>query len=410
MICAMLLRLLKLETEFQTAALRLPGLLVLALFVACGGKHFSASPDASDVAGSGGSSASAGAGDTTALGGDSGSSSGDAGSSSGGEDTGGTGATGGANPTAGSAGKGATGCAACTAGMYCQDGVNKCRPCSDFSRLEFAAPEPLSTLSHGPGSVERFPRSAGTGSALFYTEDGVARRAIWYTAAPTSGIGDAIQGSSGALLGNDSGPLLAPGFADKNFFFDRAQVVTDLRKIMVGNWSGGTLSLVTPATEPTNVDGSSDYSFAAAPSAGHAYWMSTRSGAPQLIWESINEMPMVPPDVLPLKIRIGGNKGCDRLGDDATPWVNLAGTLLLFSAESMADTCQPNDSHAHDLFAVPLAKTGLPASAAIPLSALNNTGGGSDETDPSLSPDSCSVYFASDNGTGNYDLYRAARN
>jgi hypothetical protein len=275
--------------------------------------------------------------------------------------------------------------------------------------LEFAAPEPLSTLSTS-SYVERFPRSSGTGSALFYTQDGAAGREIWYAAAPTSGVGVSLRDSASPALGTDSGPLLAPGFLEKNFFFDRSQAVTGRRKIMVGNWSGGALSDVVAAAAPANMAGADDYSFAAAPSAGHAYWMSTRNGSPELIWESINETPMVAPDLLPLKIRIGANADCDRLGDDATPWVNLTGTLLLFSAESMADTCEPNDSHAHDLFAVPLAKSGLPASAAIPLSALNNTGGGSDETDPSLSLDACSIYFASDNGTGNYDLYRAARN
>ncbi len=117
---------------------------------------------------------------------------------------------------------------------------------------------------------------------------------------------------------------------------------------------------------------------------------------------------MLPPRELGLKIKIG-SADCDRLGDDATPWVNLNGTLLLFSAESMSDNCQPNDSNAHDLFAVPLAKDGTPTRSAIPLSALNNAGSASDETDPSLAPDSCSIYFASDSGTGNYDLYRAAR-
>ena len=402
----MLVRLLKLDSGFQPAALRLTGLLVLTVFAACGGKQFSASPDSSELAGFGGSSA--GAGDAPAMAGESGNSGGDAGGESGGES--GLGGSSGANASAGGAGKPATGCGSCGAGTYCQNGANKCRSCADFSRLEFAAPEPLSTLSHAAGSIERFPRSAGNASSLFYTEDAVTHRELWYAAAPTSGIGSALQDNSSPLLGNDSGPLLAPGFVDKNFFFDRVQLMTGLRKIMVGNWSAGALTQVTAATEPTNMAESDDYSFAAAPSAGHAYWMSTRSGTPQLTWESIAEMSMAAPDVLPLKIKIGANADCDRLGDDATPWVNLAGTLLLFSAESMSDTCEPNDSHAHDLFAVPLAKSGLSASPAIPLSALNNTGGGSDETDPSLSPDSCSVYFASDNGSGDYDLYRAARN
>jgi hypothetical protein len=139
--------------------------------------------------------------------------------------------------------------------------------------------------------------------------------------------------------------------------------------------------------------------------------MSTRNGTAQLIWESVNETPMLPPDVLPLKIKIGSNANCDRLGDDSTPWVNLTGTVLLFSAQSLDDTCTPNDSTARDLFAVDLDKmTGLPKQAAIALSSLNNTGGRSDETDPSLSADACSIYFASDNGSTDYDLYRATRN
>jgi hypothetical protein len=401
----MLFRLSKLDSDFQPAARRLSALLALTVCVACSGKQFSASVSASGGASAGGSTA--GAGDTPSVGGDDGSSgsSSDAGSSSGGsEEVGGAGGTSG---NAGGAGKGPTGCASCTAGMYCQASVNKCRSCADFSRLEFAPPEPLSTIS--AGKVERFPRSAGAGSALFYTEDSAAERAILYASAPTSGVGVPLADGSSTPLGNDSGPLLAAGFVEKNFFFDRTQV-NGRRKIMVGNWAGGILSDVVAASTPTNMAGADDYSFAAAPSAGHAYWMSTRNGSAQLIWESINETPMVPPDVLPLKIRIGANADCDRLGADATPWVNLAGTLLLFSAESMADTCEQNDSHAHDLFAVPLAKSGLPASAAIPLSVLNITGGGSDETDPSLSPDSCSIYYASDSGTGDYDLYRAARN
>jgi hypothetical protein len=360
---------------------------------------------------SGGTAGAAGssAGDSSGNGGDSGSND-DAGgdnSSGGAGDTGGSigkAGSGGALASAGSGGKPATTCTSCGAGMYCQEGTTKCRSCADFSRLEFAAPQLLSTLSHTPTSVERFPRSAYSGSALFYTVGAPDSRTLWYTAAPTSGIGSAVSEA-----GNDSGPLLAPGFAEKNFFFDRADAVTGLRKIMSASWSAGIISDPTFASTPTNIAGSSDYSFAAAPTAGHAYWMSTRGGMPALYWESINETPMLPPSELPLQIRIGATLDCVRLGDDATPWVNLAGSLLLFSAESMDDTCMQNDSHAHDLFAVPLAKSGLPASPAIPLSALNTTGGGSDETDPSLSQDACSIYFASDSGTGNYDLYRAAR-
>ena len=50
-----------------------------------------------------------------------------------------------------------------------------------------------------------------------------------------------------------------------------------------------------------------------------------------------------------------------------------------------------------------------PTATAVPLAALNVIGGGSDQTDPAFSPDFCAVYYASDNGSGDYDLYRALR-
>ncbi|HEY3255268.1 MAG TPA: hypothetical protein VGJ91_15020, partial [Polyangiaceae bacterium] len=116
-----------------------------------------------------------------------------------------------------------------------------------------------------------------------------------------------------------------------------------------------------------------------------------------------------PPAPLDLKIKVG-SKECARSGDDATPWVNLAGTLLLFRNPSLNDNCEPNDSGAPDLFAASLSSEGKPKAAAIPLESLNTTGGMSRESDPSLTPDSCFVYFASDNGTGDFDLYKAPRN
>jgi len=57
-----------------------------------------------------------------------------------------------------------------------------------------------------------------------------------------------------------------------------------------------------------------------------------------------------------------------------------------------------------------LASDGTPQIAATPLASLNNTGGMSSESDPSLSPDFCTIYFASDSGTGDFDLYKAQRN
>ena len=157
------------------------------------------------------------------------------------------------------------------------------------------------------------------------------------------------------------------------------------------------------APMPINVTGFDDYSIAVAAGAGRAYWMSTRSGEPRLYWEAL----LGPASTFNVKV---GPNGCARTGADATPWVDLAGTVLLFRSESVNDHCELNDSGAYDLFAVPLDKTGQAATNATALASLNNTGGISNETDPSLSQDACFIFFASDSGTGNYDLYRAARN
>ena len=207
----------------------------------------------------------------------------------------------------------------------------------------------------------------------------------------------------------DSGPVFAPGFMEKDLYFDRLEPALGKRRIMTANWQDNAIVEPAAAGLPVNAVGASDYSIAVAPNAGHAYWMSTRDdpAKPELIWYSINATPPAPPTPLELAVNAAG---CPFQGDDATPWVNLDGTLLLFRSQSVDDACMFTDSGGYDLFAVPLTSTGTAAAKAVALSALNQTGGGSTETDPSLSADSCFIYFASDSGSGDFDLYRAARN
>jgi len=161
--------------------------------------------------------------------------------------------------------------------------------------------------------------------------------------------------------------------------------------------------------EPINSVGSDDYSIAISPNTGHVYWMSTRNGSAELLVQATSMTPPPAPAVLELKVK-AGTAECARSGDDATPWVNLAGTLLLFSNPSLNENCEANDSGASDLFAAPLDKDGAPLAAATALASLNHTGGVSRETDPSLSSDACYIYFASDNGMEDFDLYKAQRN
>lgn len=382
---------------------------LLLSFVACGGGTFSAGKESTNGGASGGGSAGDGA--------RAGASGSDGGASAGGT----SGGTGGGTGGAGTGGKAATGCD-CAAGSYCQDGANQCRSCADFSRLEFAAPQKLSTLSRTASGQERYPRAASAGADLFYRAGAAGLERLWYAATPESGVGKQISASSASTAGaagfDDSAPLLAPGVLAQNFFFDHTDTTTNVRHVMLATWSGGALSAAVPAPPPLN-DAGSDFSVAVAPGVARAYWMSTRNGgtAAQLLSASMIDGTVTAPVVVDLKIQ-AGTGDCPWTGgapssreDDATPWVNSAGTLLLFRSQSVDDMCQSNDSGAFDLFAAPLSKdTGMPTAAGIPLAALNRTGGGSTQTDPSLSPDSCSIYFASDNGTADPDLYRAARN
>jgi hypothetical protein len=368
-------------------------------FVACGGSEFSAGKSTG-----GGGSGGGSAGDTVVG------SSGQGGTSSGGASAGGAGGSpsGGAN-AAGTGGNSATTCD-CAANSYCQDGANKCRLCSDFSRFEFASPEKLATVSQTPSGNERFPRAASAGLDLFYRSGAPGAERIWYAAAPVSGIGVQLSPPTFA----ESGPLFSPfpastsppGVLAQNFFFDR--VSGNVRHLMMSTWSGGTLSSAAPAPSPLNGT-ASDYSIALARDVSRAYWMSTRAGntTADLVWSAMLDGAVTTPAVLDLQIQVGTSK-CHRTGDDATPWVNAAGTLLLFRNESL-DTITCGSNGGFDLYAVPLSSTGQPTAAGVALSALN-TSGPSAETDPSLSQDSCWIYFASDGGTTDFDLYRAARN
>jgi hypothetical protein len=93
--------------------------------------------------------------------------------------------------------------------------------------------------------------------------------------------------------------------------------------------------------------------------------------------------------------------------------VTADGTLLVFRSLPMDAECQPVDGAATDLYLAALQpSTGLPLAPAVAREEANDTGGESTETDPSFSPDLCTLYFASDGGdAGGFDfrLFRAAR-
>jgi len=380
-------RLSELARRAKLPPIGLGTLLFLAWLSGCGGKEFKAdggsSSAGSATSGNAGTASDAGEGGN-AEGGSSGS------------------ANGGRGGSAGSAGKPATGCD-CGAGTYCQDGTGDCISCSNFARFTFKAPQKLTSLGQAAVS-ERFPRVGAESPSLFYVLGDADNAKIQYAAAPVSSTGIALS-ATGRV---ESGPLFVTGFADQNLFFDRRD--GDNRKLRKAKWlAPARITGDVPFDEPLNAPGFDDYSIAISPGTGHVYWMSTRNGEAELIWQATSLEAPPDPEVLDLKVKAGKSE-CPRTGDDATPWVNVAGTLLLFRNPSVAEGCAENDSGAFDLFAVSLDADGRAKGTAVPLTSLNNTGGSASETDPSLSSDACTIYFASNSETGDYDLYKAQRN
>jgi hypothetical protein len=376
-------------------------LLALLATAACGGNEFT-SGATGGAGGSGGAGKGGGGGAQNggSAGKSSGGSSGSAQGGSSGNGGGGSG-SGGSPPTC-----------ICEPGEYCQVTTNTCRLCSDFSRLAFAAPEKIATISSSTAGQQRFPRVGASETELFYRAGPSGDEKIWQTPDYTAGYGTVA--SEGGQI--DSGALFLGVGAEPNLIFDRVETQTT-RRVVTATWNG-TLSNMQLAPVPLNPDSgaSSDYSIAVAGSPGgnasRAFWMSTRFGAgPSLVTA---ELTAADAEVVSLMIPTPGGLTCSRSGADATPWVTPNGDFMLFRAFPMDDNCQPTDGDATDLYAailVPGTGQPPPATTAIPLADVNRSTGSSSETDPSLSADLCALYYASDSGEGVYefDIFRAVR-
>jgi len=351
----------------------LPACLLAVAALGCGGKEFQ---------GGGG----AGTGGSGMTGGSSGSA---------GMSTGGTGGAAGAG-AGGSAGM--PGCS-CAPTEYCRGG--ECLPCAELSSLDFGEPV---LLLDDPALSLRFPRSGDTASALFYRAGNDGGGQLHYTPNATA-LGPVVGNPD---VNQQSGPLFVRDLGRSyNIVFDEINQGT--RTARAAMWNGSTLAAETEMPPPLSPGGFEDYSIAAATATARLYWMSSRDGAPRLrtgMLESGNG------DIVTIDVpKRSGTGTCARDGADATPWVTPDGRRLFFRAFPLDDACQPLDAATTDLFVVPIEPTsGMPTQPAVALASLNEVG--TTETDPSLSPDFCAIYFASDRGSsGNssFELYRAAR-
>jgi hypothetical protein len=331
---------------------------------------------------------------------------------SGGASNGGTGGV--PTTTAVTGGGGAVACTpgtpgACDAGSFCAVATSTCTLCSDLSSLGFGAAEKLD----GPnilGASQRFPRATHNDLELIFraTPNATSETRLYWMPDWTQAGGGELTGVP--LPGKESGPLEALGIDDAsplkgNFFYDVATIAPN-RALRMANRSGGSVTDVLPVPAPFNGVGSADFSLAIAPEASRAWWMTTRFGLPDfepvLVTLGIVADTTMPAPVV-LKVP---PINCNRLGADATPWVTRDGKIMVFRAIELDLTCQVV-ADAHDLYLVRLEPNGLPSGTATRLDSASVLG--RDDTDPSLSPDLCWLYFSAGAGEGEYDLFRAPR-
>jgi len=308
-------------------------------------------------------------------------------------------------------------CPACGGGEYCQIATGKCVGCGDLSELSFGPPEALTAINQNPAGGLRFPRAAGpNGDALVYVADNNAMKPtghqIWFAVNPDSDYGARVSDSTVSASGPLSVEFDFVAGTTSHFLYDRVKAngpSTGERDLYATELGPGSIQLSGGLPGPFNgTSGADDYSIAVAPDVHRAWWMSDRGGAGRRL-VSFAWAPVGAPQPIDLNVRVDPQHTCPRAGDDATPWVTPDGKLMLFSATRLAVGCHPADSGKRGLFRIELdSDSGRPGFGAVgePLASLVQKG--VDQTDPSLSPDLCTLYYAADDGKG-FKLYRAPR-
>lgn len=377
------------------------GLLGVALTtLACsGGSDFTSRPTTDGGAGAAGGGGTAAAGGSAGSGGSAG-----AGGAAGSAGTGGS-VGGGGSGGAVDAGVTCADDAGCNAGEYCGDD-STCHSCADISHFHFGKPEPLDQINAAhPDDYLRYPRAIDD-HTLIYTVEGPygLTRAIWVTGDLSTSAGAAassVSDGSGAPLLSEppgSGPL-----STYNFFFDTG-IPNTLNREIIGATIDNNGSTTAAAVLPAPINGSgSNYSFALAAQAGRAWWEGTRAGAFQVFTAGV--LAGASPNAVQISLTTApANCPLDIL--DVSPWASPDGKLLLFDSSEHYVDCNDKYTPLDMFYALP-DKEGKVSKMAeqidIDLQNIN-------DSQPSLSPDMCWLYFASDrNGAKTLRLYRAHR-
>ncbi|WP_437591306.1 hypothetical protein [Sorangium sp. So ce1000] len=370
-------------------------LAALAALAGCGEPFTAAGADVASASSSGGAGAAGGDG--------------------GGGSGGGVGGGGSAPSSAAAGGGGEGGCGACKDGEFCTASETCVRCAERGGVLSFGA---LSEIAVA-GATPAFPRvraeKIGEGEAtlrLVYTAKFGAddTKIATATGRPWT-AGGVVSSFMVDAEGQESGPLLLPldapspqeDFPAGSLLFDRLPTAPGSPPLL----------LVADALDATradalaalNSDGGSRSVAVAHALHPYRYWFMNRhqdngETTSRLVTKRAEDAA-----VEVLNINLPGE--CPAKGDDLAPWVTADGRLLFFQAPySARGECE--EASVPRSFYVALGADGLPVDAQPARMLLSNLDPSIAVMTPSLSPDECTLYLAS-NKDGQQKLYTATR-
>jgi hypothetical protein len=303
----------------------------------------------------------------------------------------------------------------CGAGRYCHDD-GRCRACTDlttladFGQLKFASPEPLSTINGNAGIESlRMPRILADGVALLYQRDFFGGQ-IWLATHPDANAGSPLTGPLDAADLRESGALVLDSpsgqLALRNIVFDRTVAKDSTQRELYGatiDNEGLTKDVVRLPVPFNPVSTTKESNYSLAVSRDRAWWTVNRDSMLD-IW--FMTAPLATGATAKV-VSVNLPSGCAFHELDGAPWVTPDGKVLLVTAYQRNAKCEAPD-HRNDLFVVALDAAGQPRGTAFGLPDIDAPE--SSEFDPSLSPDMCWLYFASDRiDQAHLRLFRARR-
>lgn len=293
----------------------------------------------------------------------------------------------------------------CGDGKYCSESSGDCEPCSDLSRLHFAAPVKITMAPTTAGTTAYYPRIGSDDGTLYFVyidDSGALPRSriasAAYKPSTKSWAAWILMNPPVASMGEESGPLHLPsgalleGLVDTTsvdthkpvLLFDSNRNGATTRKLFAANLDGSKASLVSLPS------GKRDSDVAAAPLAHppRFYWLSdgTTNMEQRLVTATASTSQMG-------AVKLALDTGCV-VDAVAAPWVTLDGKLLLFGAyPPLAGTCAPSVPPVARLFAAHMTDQGqqVTGDQAQPLLPEDTQ---SFDSTPSLSPDACFLFFS----------------